>query len=206
MVGRAHVTDEAIIAAAREVFVEQGILATMREIAARAGVGLGTINDRFGTKHELFVLAITSAPPPWTAQLPGVVGHGELRANLDSLAIAMHGWYVRVAPLVMLGLSVPSTAGAIDMQRARGEPELAAYLEEETYRGRARCFMPADAARVFAATIWDIALVGGGEDRVILCMSPLWNGLSPREDDGPPSSRRDWPRWPPPPAPDHCAA
>jgi AcrR family transcriptional regulator len=206
MAGRKQVTDEAIVAAAREVFVEQGILATMREIAARAGVGLGTINDRLGTKHELFVRAITSAPPPWAPQLLGAVGQGELRANLDSLAMAMHDWYACIGPLVQLGLSVPSTAGAIDMARVRGEPELATYLEEETHLGRARCFMPADAARVFAATIWDVAVGGGGEDRVILCMSPLWNGFGPPDDDGPPSSRRDRAPWPPPVAPDHCAA
>ena len=44
-----------ILEAAREVFADEGIDATIVEIAARAGVGVGTIFRRFPNKDELIV-------------------------------------------------------------------------------------------------------------------------------------------------------
>jgi AcrR family transcriptional regulator len=42
-----------LIAAAREVFAEQGLEATLDDVAARAGVGTGTAYRNFADKHEL---------------------------------------------------------------------------------------------------------------------------------------------------------
>jgi AcrR family transcriptional regulator len=42
-----------LIAAARELFAEQGLDATLDEIAARAGVGTGTAYRNYTDKHEL---------------------------------------------------------------------------------------------------------------------------------------------------------
>jgi AcrR family transcriptional regulator len=44
---------EQIIAAAREVFLEQGIHASLEEIARRAGVGIATLYRRFPDRHAL---------------------------------------------------------------------------------------------------------------------------------------------------------
>ena len=44
---------EAILAAAREVFLEEGIDGSIEEIARRAGVGVGTVYRRFPTKEDL---------------------------------------------------------------------------------------------------------------------------------------------------------
>lgn len=44
---------EQIIAAAREVFLEQGIHASLEEIARRAGVGIATLYRRFPDRHTL---------------------------------------------------------------------------------------------------------------------------------------------------------
>jgi AcrR family transcriptional regulator len=49
-----------IIAAAHEVLAEQGLDASMNEIAKRAGVGIATLFRRFPTRDELF--AATFAP------------------------------------------------------------------------------------------------------------------------------------------------
>jgi AcrR family transcriptional regulator len=43
----------AVIAAAREVFAEQGLEAPLEEIARRAGVGIGTLYRRFPTRLDL---------------------------------------------------------------------------------------------------------------------------------------------------------
>lgn len=42
-----------LVAAAREVFAEQGMAATLDDVAARAGVGVGTAYRNFRDKHEL---------------------------------------------------------------------------------------------------------------------------------------------------------
>lgn len=44
---------ERILAAAEEVFAERGAAASTREVAQRAGVGIGTVFRHFPTKNEL---------------------------------------------------------------------------------------------------------------------------------------------------------
>ncbi|MFJ4467764.1 TetR/AcrR family transcriptional regulator [Streptomyces sp. NPDC089424] len=46
-------TREALLAAAAAVFVEQGVQAPIRDIAGRAGVGLGTVYRHFPTRADL---------------------------------------------------------------------------------------------------------------------------------------------------------
>jgi AcrR family transcriptional regulator len=45
---------DALLAAAREVFAENGASASLEEIARRAGVGIGTLYRNFPTRQELF--------------------------------------------------------------------------------------------------------------------------------------------------------
>lgn len=48
-------TRETLLAAAAEVFVERGVQAPIRDIAARAGVGVGTVYRHFPDRAELVV-------------------------------------------------------------------------------------------------------------------------------------------------------
>jgi AcrR family transcriptional regulator len=45
---------DALLAAAREVFADQGTDASLEEIARRAGVGIGTLYRNFPTRQDLF--------------------------------------------------------------------------------------------------------------------------------------------------------
>lgn len=54
-VGRPRRSQQALLDAAAEVFVESGVDAPVREIAARAGVGMGTVYRHFPTRPELVV-------------------------------------------------------------------------------------------------------------------------------------------------------
>jgi AcrR family transcriptional regulator len=45
---------DSLLAAAREVFSEQGTEASLEEVARRAGVGIGTLYRNFPTRRELF--------------------------------------------------------------------------------------------------------------------------------------------------------
>ncbi|KRF32304.1 TetR/AcrR family transcriptional regulator [Nocardioides sp. Soil805] len=48
-------TREALVAAAAEVFVERGVQAPIRDIAGRAGVGVGTVYRHFPDRAELVI-------------------------------------------------------------------------------------------------------------------------------------------------------
>ncbi|MBH0778992.1 TetR/AcrR family transcriptional regulator [Nocardia bovistercoris] len=49
---------DALVAAAREVFLERGLDAPLKEIAARAGVAIGTLYNRFPTRDDLIAAAV----------------------------------------------------------------------------------------------------------------------------------------------------
>ncbi|WP_049561553.1 TetR/AcrR family transcriptional regulator [Nonomuraea sp. SBT364] len=85
--GRAERNDRALLEAARAVLAEDGAHASVAAIAARAGVGIGSLYRRYRTKEELFqrllVLSLEhwneaaeqglADPDPW-AGLAGFVG------------------------------------------------------------------------------------------------------------------------------------
>ena len=48
----------AIVAVARDVFAEHGLAAPLETIAARAGVGIGTLYRRFPTREKLVAAAL----------------------------------------------------------------------------------------------------------------------------------------------------
>jgi AcrR family transcriptional regulator len=58
---RKLVEDDALLAVAREAFVERGIAARSRDIARRAGISEAVISQRYPTKAHLFFAAM--APP-----------------------------------------------------------------------------------------------------------------------------------------------
>ncbi|MEV0435913.1 helix-turn-helix domain-containing protein [Nocardia sp. NPDC050413] len=49
---------DALVSAARELFEERGLDAPLKEIAARAGVAIGTLYNRFPTRDELIAAAV----------------------------------------------------------------------------------------------------------------------------------------------------
>ncbi|UGT45388.1 TetR/AcrR family transcriptional regulator [Nocardia yamanashiensis] len=49
---------DALVGAAREVFTERGLDAPLKEIAARAGVAIGTLYNRFPTRDDLIAAAV----------------------------------------------------------------------------------------------------------------------------------------------------
>ncbi len=65
---------ERILAAARDVFAESGYGAALDEIAARAGVGPGTVYRAFATKEALFHAVVTARVADLVAEAHGRAG------------------------------------------------------------------------------------------------------------------------------------
>ena len=126
-----------ILKAAAEVFTERGLDVSLDEVARRAGVGVGTVYRRFGTKEDLvealFVDRIeevaglaeeaAKAPDPWSGLVRFMERAAELMAGdvglRQMLMFATYGgdstWYARErnAPLVRRLLERAQAAGQV---------------------------------------------------------------------------------------------
>lgn len=74
-----------IIAAAREVFAEQGLDAEVREICARSGVGMGTLYRNFATKDDLIAALICEITAEFSALFDDCLARPDPREGLLTL-------------------------------------------------------------------------------------------------------------------------
>lgn len=151
------ISNERILTAAREVFLEGGISARTSEIARRAGVSEGTLFKRYPTKHALFAAAMGADTVAWTAELSERVGRGDVRENLVNLSIDIIRELRRTVPAALCAWG----ARTVD---ARGDANdeliaLASFLEAEMKLGRLRATDPLPLSRAFFAAMLGHALL-----------------------------------------------
>ncbi|UJR79534.1 TetR/AcrR family transcriptional regulator [Sandaracinus amylolyticus] len=139
------ISDDAILEAAREVFLERGPSATTAEVAARAGVSEGSIFKRWRTKDALFFACMAPVPIAemgWIAKLPARVGTRTFRENLEEIALEIVALFRLIMPSILMQqamgeqhrrMSDFETAPPIVARR-----KLAAYLDAERKLGRVR--------------------------------------------------------------------
>lgn len=140
-----QITDERLIAAAHEVFLEQGFSATTAAIARRAGVSEGTLFNRFSSKEELFMAAIgLSEYGRWRTELARQVGTGDVRRNLERALLDMLQEAAELVPKLSVMFSRGYDPSHNPMLQQLDDPmhadadALAAYLQAEVQRGRVR--------------------------------------------------------------------
>lgn len=98
---------EQVLAAAREVFVEQGAGAPLEEVARRAGVGIATLYRRFGDREALLRAVVLHALEDSQAAAEAALAASadEGVDGLDALAQCMHAVLeLRVSAVVPLAL------------------------------------------------------------------------------------------------------
>ncbi|GGS01151.1 TetR/AcrR family transcriptional regulator [Deinococcus sedimenti] len=151
-----QISDEVIIAAAQDVFLEQGFSATTAAIARRAGVSEGTLFNRFASKEDLFVAAIgLHVQARWQAELLGAAGQGDVRRNLERALLSMLREAEQLVPKLMVMFSRGHDTSHNPILMRLGDPmqlaarNIATYLEAEVHLGRLR---PLD-AEVAALTV-----------------------------------------------------
>tara|TARA_R110002020_G_scaffold86758_2_gene214200 strand:+ start:5017 stop:5643 length:627 start_codon:yes stop_codon:yes gene_type:complete len=129
--------EDAVLAAAKEVFAASGVDAPVREIAARAGVGVGTLYRRFPNRSDLVAAVFRREVDACAAEATALAAHhppGEalglwLRrytrfiATKKGLAAALHSGdqVFETLPAYFRAKFEPALADLLDAAAAAGE-------------------------------------------------------------------------------------
>lgn len=110
---------ERVLAAASQVFAEDGIDANVAEIARRAGVGAGTVFRHFPTKHDLLLATLEQ-------------GFDEIRIAIDDAMAMDDAWAALVHVLTVCAEMQARDRGFLDSVGPElfGEPSLQLRNEE----------------------------------------------------------------------------
>lgn len=131
--------EDVVLAAAKELFATRGVDATVRDIAARAGVGVGTLYRRFPKRSDLVAAvfrnevdacaaeagALAAAYPPEDALIQWLNRYTGFLGTKKGLASALHS-------------GDPAYAALPDYFRAKFEPALAGLLAAAAATGKVR--------------------------------------------------------------------
>ncbi len=131
--------EDAVLEAAKELFTISGVDAPVREIAAKAGVGVGTLYRRFPKRSDLVAAvfrrevdacaadatALTAEHPPGEALSRWLRRYTEFIATKKGLAAALHS-------------GDPAFDALPDYFRASFEPALASLLDAAVAAGEVR--------------------------------------------------------------------
>jgi AcrR family transcriptional regulator len=179
---RPHIPDEHLLESARAVFLRDGPDATSTAVAEAAGVSVALLFKRFGTKQALFERAMAWQEQPWMIELRPLRGRGDLRDNLERVALAMiESFRTEMPKHMMVWASSPAEAwGAGEPPPVRGMKVVAAWFEEEMRLGRMRRSDPEVAARVFSGAIVAFAMaeMTGLAERMPLATTTFVRGLA----------------------------
>jgi AcrR family transcriptional regulator len=201
MARKPTITDEHLLHAAREVFLERGVNATSAEVAQRAGVSEGTLFKRFKTKHEMFhcALDIDGEGEAWERTVPARVGVGDPEEQLAKILKSGIEVLRIIVPLVLTSSADPT---GIPPHMQNKEPSamrtlrvLTRYFEAEMRLGRIRRQDPEIVARMIMGSAWHYAhfeLMFGAMDIMPLSedtyirgvVASLWHGLAPVRAEG----------------------
>ena len=152
--------NEAILDAAIEVLAVRGLLASMEEIARRAGVSKQTIYNHYGSKAELVHAIAGRRVGELTAPLaaPDVAGHPE--EALANYAGGLLRSFLKSKGLGLLRLAVISATDSPEIAKVLYEAgvvatrrRLADFLSRETQAGRLNTPDPMQAAEFFAGMV-----------------------------------------------------
>ena len=99
-----QVSDEALLEAARAVFVEQGFGASTREVARRAGISEAVLYQRHKTKLDLFFAAMI--PPP--LELGSEHRDPSVLEDLSALALDIMKYFRGAMPVLLQLVTHPS--------------------------------------------------------------------------------------------------
>ena len=155
------ITNEAILEAARKVFLRHGYTASTRAVAKEAGISEGSLFKHFKTKTDLFMAAMedNEGISSWEQKLMQSVGKGNLRTHLEMVGREALAHLHVILPRIMMvrssGITIAphhcnSSGVSHPVQRIRA---LANYFKAEVRQGRLTMANPAVHAQIFLGTL-----------------------------------------------------
>jgi AcrR family transcriptional regulator len=170
--------EDAVLEAAKVIFTTAGVDAPVREIATRAGVGIGTLYRRFPKRSDLVAAVFRREVDACTAeagtlateQPPGV-----------ALALWLHRYAAFIATKRGLSAALHSGDQAFDglpaYFRANFEPALGSLLDAAAATGEVRAdVIPYDLLRAIGNL--SVAADGNGADHVRRMVDLLIDGMT----------------------------
>ncbi|HJX61719.1 MAG TPA: TetR family transcriptional regulator [Dehalococcoidia bacterium] len=111
-----------ILEAAREVFARRGLEAEVKEIAERAGVGIGTLYRHFESREGLLAALVHQAGEDLLRRMQPVLGAGEPRVAIRAMIHAAAGLFEQFGALTEVILARKMT-GELDEFHPGGHDE-----------------------------------------------------------------------------------
>ncbi|HKB35399.1 MAG TPA: helix-turn-helix domain-containing protein [Gemmataceae bacterium] len=186
------ITDDEVLRIARDIFREQGHVATTREIAQAAGISEAVLYQRFGSKDELFFAAMRPRGPDIEKLLGPKDPAEDALAYLHRVVVRLGEQFSEVIPVVLRVLTHPSFDPASLARAQPGGPavlqkDLAVRLESLARRGELALPSAAVVARLLMSLAHDWALrrVHGtsspGVRELKEMVDVVWEGLRVRD-------------------------
>jgi AcrR family transcriptional regulator len=191
------ITNQQILDAAREIFLEQGFGASTLEIAQKAGISEASIFKRFSTKEELFFASMgIPEKSPWGQKLEALVGKGKLKQNLIQLSLQILEFNRQVMPRLMMlrsrGKAIPEMLHRADSRPSRDLKTFTHFLEREIEQGRLRPCDPQTLAMMFLGSLMNFVFLEQMhpegdvpvDEKMFVqnLVEIVWQGISPIED------------------------
>lgn len=195
------ISDDQILDAARQIFLEKGVSGTTAEVAKKAGVAEGSIFKRWKTKQDLFFAALkpSTIVPEWVENLHARVGQGDIRESLADLGTQLVEFFRKLVPLLMMCWSNPRSTGGSGIPQHLTGPNpapvlaikrIAGYFEAEMRLGRIARRDAEVMARSFLGSIQHFAfleIITQNRDELPMpaemfirsLVNLLWNGMRP---------------------------
>lgn len=154
------ISKDAVLDAARRVFLAHGYGAGTARVAREAGISEGSLFKHFKTKEDLFLAAmqVESREQEWETRLMESAGTGDIRATLQAVGLQVLRHLQVMMPCVMMvsasGITITHTG------RCQEDPPplrlirmLTRYFRAEIKAGRLAMTAPAIQAHSFVGAI-----------------------------------------------------
>lgn len=189
------IQDDELLAFAREVFVENGIGVSTKEVARRAGISEATIFQRYPTKADLFFASMVLPPLDVEALLDESPTNGDVCGHLEKIALGMLDYFREIMPILLLLVTHTSFDFEEFSRRETNAPlvglrtGLVAYLQRQRELGAISSVNIGTTVMNLVSSVHSLALferlgVHGGafsDTDVRGMVQSLWWGLAPRD-------------------------
>jgi len=186
------ISNEEMLASAREVFLKHGAAGSTREIARCAGISEAALFKRYSTKAQLFLAAMVPPEPAIAGAAAKARAMKSPRLGIEHLSHAVLDYFRKAIPMIIPLVAHPSFAPGLPRNFATSPATILLqavtdYLREESESGRVSAKDPLAAAAVLVSALHSIALFeimgfhGGAMPKagVSTLVEALWLGLKP---------------------------